>query len=58
MKSYLEELGISCGAIHNPSRKVDSHYWRFYVLANSWKDFALKIGSLHPEKVKRFRMMI
>ena len=58
VKSYLEELGISCGAIHNPSQKVDSHYWRFYVLANSWKDFALKIGSWHPEKVKRFRMKI
>lgn len=58
VKSYLEELSISCGAIHNPSKKVDPHYWRFYVLANSWKDFANKIGSLHPEKVKRFRMMI
>ena len=29
VKRYLEELNISCGKIHNPSKKVDSDYWRF-----------------------------
>ena len=52
VKAYLKELGINCGVIHNPSKKVDKDYWRFYVLTNSWKDFALKVGSWHPEKVK------
>ena len=58
VKSYLEEFGINCGAIHNPSKKVDPNYWRFYILANSWRNFALKIGSFHPDKLKMFRMKI
>ena len=58
VKLYLEEFGINCGAIHNPSQKVDPNYWRFYILANSWKNFALKVGSFHPDKLKMFRMKI
>ena len=58
VKLYLEEFGINCGAIHNPSQKVDPNYWRFYILANSWKNFALKVGSFHPDKLKIFRIKI
>lgn len=50
VEKYLEELGISCGKIHNPSRRVDPDYWRFYVRAKSYRDFAQTIGSFHPEK--------
>ena len=31
VRNYLTELGISCGVIHNPSKKVDPNYWRFYI---------------------------
>lgn len=27
LKSYLEELGITCGKVHNPSKKADPYYW-------------------------------
>lgn len=49
---YLEELGIACGRMHNPSKKVDPHYWRFYISAKSYNDFARVVGSNHPEKFK------
>jgi intein-encoded DNA endonuclease-like protein len=58
VKSYLEELKISCGKIHNPSKMVDPDYFRFYVLSSSWNDFAFKIRSFHPDKIKCFRMKI
>ena len=50
VRNYLMEQSIVCGIIHNPSKKVDPNYWRFYVNAKSYKDFAKKIGSWHPEK--------
>ncbi|MBM3128289.1 MAG: hypothetical protein FJ009_06570 [Chloroflexi bacterium] len=50
VKAMLEELGIQCGEIHNPSVVADPDYWRFYVLANSHKAFAGLIGSWHPRK--------
>lgn len=50
VKQYLEELGIACGKIHNPSKKADPDYWRFFISAKSYKDFAKMIGSWHPEK--------
>lgn len=53
VKSYLEELGIVCGKIHNPSKKVDPGYWRFFIGAESYEDFARIIGSWHPAK-RRF----
>lgn len=58
VKSYLEELGIFCGRIHNPSKRVDPDYWRFYIQAKSYSDFARIIGSLHPEKSYFLRKMV
>ena len=50
VRRYLESLGIKCGKIHNPSKRADPNYWRFYVSRRSHKDFATKVGSWHPEK--------
>ncbi|MEX0587304.1 MAG: LAGLIDADG family homing endonuclease [Patescibacteria group bacterium] len=50
VRAYLKESGIQCGKIHNPSRRADPNYFRFFVSAKSYKDFAEKIGSWHPEK--------
>ena len=50
VKKYLLELGISCGVIHNPSKKVDPNYWRFFVSSKSYRDFARIISSDHPDK--------
>ena len=58
VRSFLQELDINCGVIHNPSKRVDPDYFRFYVLSSSWNDFADKIGSFHPTKCKYFRMKI
>ena len=58
VRSFLQGLSINCGVIHNPSKRADPDYWRFYVLSNSWNDFANKISSFHPEKIKCFRMKI
>ncbi len=57
VKTFLEELGIVCGEIHNPTFKVPD-YWRFFVSCKSYKDFALKIGSRHPRKRKVLEMVI
>lgn len=57
-REYLEELGISCGKLHNPSKRVDPNYWRFFISVKSYKDFAKIIGSLHPDKEKYLRMKI
>lgn len=58
VKKMIEELKISCGKIHNPSKKVDPNYWRFYVSARSYQRFAQIIGSFHPEKSAFVRMKI
>ena len=58
VKKYLEDVGIICGNIHNPSKMVDSNYWRFYISAKSYTNFAKIIGSDHPEKVRYLRMKI
>jgi|SRR3989344_927337 len=58
IKKYLTELGIESGVIHNPSKKVDPDYWRFFIRAKSYKDFATIIGSNHPEKLSILRMKI
>jgi intein-encoded DNA endonuclease-like protein len=50
IKEYLEELGIKCGDIHNPSVGVDPNYWRFFVRIKSYEKFAQLIGSWHPVK--------
>ena len=58
VKQYLEEFGIGCGVMHNPSRKVDPNYWRFFVKAKSYIDFATIVGSDHPEKRQYLRVKI
>lgn len=58
VKKYLLELGISCGVIHNPSKKVDPNYWRFFIRSVSYKDFSKIISSDHPEKIKLLEMKI
>ena len=56
VKRYLGEFGIACGKLHNPSKKVDANYWRFFVRAKSYEDFARIIGSWHPVKRRFLRM--
>ena len=58
IKKYLSDLGIKSGVIHNPSKKIDPDYWRFFVRAKSYKDFARIINSSHPEKFAILRMKI
>ena len=50
LKSYITELGIMCGKTHNPSKRIDPKYWRFYVSCKSYEEFIEKIGSWHPVK--------
>ena len=45
VRKFLEELGIQCGIIHNPSKNMDANYFRFYIRANSYNRFAQLIGS-------------
>ena len=56
VKGFLDELNISSGEIHNPSRKVDPDYWRFYIRSKSYVDFIRIVGSWHPEKGCFLRM--
>ncbi|MBU0998011.1 LAGLIDADG family homing endonuclease [Patescibacteria group bacterium] len=58
VKKYIEELNISCGVLHNPSKRVDPKYWRFFIRAKSYRNFIKIIGSYHPEKAKVMRMKI
>lgn len=50
IKKSLDELGISTGKIHNPSKNIDPNYWRIFVRTKSHKRFAKIVGSLHPIK--------
>lgn len=60
LKKMLFKLGVNCGKIHNPSKRVDPDYWRFFVSTKSHSEFARIIGSWHPVKSNIFskRMMI
>jgi len=58
VRNFLLELGISCGVIHNPSRRIDPNYWRFFMSSKSYRDFSNKIGSWHPIKSRLLRMKI
>ena len=58
VKTFLEELGIACGEIHNPSAKEDPDYWRFFLSCKSYKNFAIKISSRHPIKNTILEKMI
>ncbi len=50
LKKMLVSLGISCGRIHNPSKRIDPDYWRFYVRRGSIRTFARIVGSWQPRK--------
>ncbi len=58
VRHYLEEIGITCGIIHNPSKYKDPYYWRFFIRAQSYRKFAEIIGSYHPVKRHLLRMKI
>ncbi len=58
IRQWLEEFGIICGSVHNPSKKVDPDYWRFFISIKSYVRFAQLIGSWHPVKGKFLRMKI
>lgn len=50
VRDALSGLGVQCGRLHNPSKRVDPHYWRFFVRAVSHECFLEKIGSWHLRK--------
>jgi hypothetical protein len=50
LRDVLIGEGITCGRIHNPSRRIDPDLWRFYIAARDHKAFALRVGSWHPRK--------
>jgi hypothetical protein len=54
IRSVLEDLGISCGVVHIPSRKVDPNYFRFFIATKSHKEFSTVIRSEHPRKLRIF----
>ncbi|TKJ26299.1 MAG: hypothetical protein CEE41_02370 [Hadesarchaea archaeon B3_Hades] len=56
-KRFLEEIGVRCGKIHNPTKK-DPKYWRFFVSSQSYSDFAEKVGSWHLRKRQLLRVKI
>jgi intein/homing endonuclease len=58
LKQYLSEFGIQSGKVHNPSKRVDPNYWRFFIRIQSYERFAQVIGSSHPEKRRYLRMKI
>ncbi len=53
LRTMLEELGIACGKLHNPSVAVDDELWRFYVSARSHRAFAERVSSWHPQRRQR-----
>ncbi len=56
VNQYLEEINISCGRIHNPSKRVDPNYWRFFLSRSSHARFMELIGSWHPRKAKQIEL--
>ena len=53
--SILQGVGIESGVIHNPSRRVDPDYWRFFVSAGSHQRFMSVVGSWHPRKRQQMK---
>ncbi len=56
VKSYLEELGIVCGKMHNPSKKADPEYWRFFIKAQTHEEVNKIIWGWDPVKSRFFRV--
>ena len=50
LRHRLEDLGVRCGRIHNPSARVDPDYWRLFIAAESHLQFINGISSWHPTK--------
>jgi hypothetical protein len=55
LRRILESWDISSGRVHNPSRRVDPEYWRFYIRAESHQRFMSLVGSWHPRKRQQMR---
>jgi hypothetical protein len=58
LHGFLISLEIEVGRIHNPSRRVDPEYWRFYLRRDSLRKFVELVGSWHPRKSKLLKTMI
>lgn len=58
LKVMLEELGISCGKLHNPSAGIDDELRRFYVSARSHRTFVERVSSWHPQKRVRLELWL
>jgi hypothetical protein len=58
VRGMLIEFGISCGAMHVPSKRKAPGYWRFFISVPCNKEFARRIGSWHPRKERVLGMMI
>jgi hypothetical protein len=58
IKDYLASLGVKSGEIHNPSKRIDPDYWRFYISSKSYLKFSRIISSSHPEKYSILRTKI
>jgi hypothetical protein len=56
VKTYLVGLRIGCGVIHNPSKKIDDNYWRFFVSRMSHLEFMNLVGSWHPRKMRQMEL--
>lgn len=50
IRTVLTDMGISCGVIHIPSRRIDPDYFRFFISTKSHETFGKLIGSWHPRK--------
>ena len=50
LRDILSSWGIQTGRVHNPSARVDPHYWRFYIRAASHRRFMTLVSSWHPRK--------
>jgi hypothetical protein len=58
VRMILEQLGIQCGVLHNPSRQADPDYWRFFVRRGAHQRFIQTIGSWHPRKALRLNQRV
>lgn len=54
VKRILKKVGIESGKIHNPSKRIDPHYWRIFISIKHHQLFAEIINSWHPIKSKIF----
>src|SRR5256886_14593079 len=55
LRSFLGELNVRCGIIHNPSRRVDPENWRFFLLPHILSRFATGVGLWDPREAVGLR---